>query len=337
MEQPLIFKNNEHRGDGIIFLDNTDTIRQLFLTSKDMKYALKHSKPSLFTGCAPNKPVNRLSVQQIQGLGFMQKDIDSVAHTAKGNTFIVQEYISNTLLINGHKAGLRVFIVVLSMNPFVVLFSEGYVSINVEVHDPDDIRKSNVLSNREVSSKSKDTETEWNWSFEQLGTYLEDREDSENENSRQFGIEHVRNQLMMATNSTLNAIVRDNGKFSKSTKRKLNKYIPLGIEQGVLDKKKDTNYMWLALDYLLTEEGEVKLLELNLHPGTRYVDHCSWDNVDDPTYEDWQCQQGRNITKEIVDVSFEMAYHKKQGKGFMAKTTLEEMLNFHRVLVYRDF
>ena len=261
----------------------------------------------------------------------MKKDIDEIAHIVKRDNLIVQEYIANTLLIDGRKAGVRVFIVVLSLNPYVVMYSEGYVSINVEKYDPTDIRKENVLSNREVSSKVKGADTEWNYSFDQLGEYLAKREDVD------FGIEHVRRELAMATNQTLNAIVRDDGRFSKSTRKKMKKYVPLGIEQGVLDRKKDNNYMWLALDYLLTEDGEVKLLELNLHPGTRYLDHCSWDNVQDPGYEDWQCQQGRNITKEVVDVSFEMAYRKKEYLPFITEGELAEMLSYHQVLVYRKF
>ena len=80
-----------------------------------------------------------------------------MGHRVKGSNLIVQEFIDDALLINGHKFGVRVFIVVLSMNPFIVLFSEGYVSINLEVYDPLNIKKANVLSNREVSAKHKTT------------------------------------------------------------------------------------------------------------------------------------------------------------------------------------
>lgn len=328
---PLVFKNNEHKGTGIVFLDDTEVIRKLFLTNNDLKYALKHKKSQLFIGCDPNKAVERLSVRQILALGFMRKDIDRIARIIKRENFIVQEYVSNTLLVDGRKNALRVFVVVLSMNPFVVMYSEGYASINVEDFDSSKIRKSNVLSNREVSAKVDGVETEWNWSFDQLGEYLEKREDVT------FGIEHVRRDLMMATNDTLNAIVRENGRYSKNTRKKQDYYVPLGLQRGVLDRKKDNNYMWLSLDYLLTNEGEVKLMEWNLHPGTRYLDHCSWNNVTDPRYEDWQCQQGRNITKEICDASFEMAYRKKEHLPFIKEEELRNMISYHQLLVFREF
>ena len=69
----MVFKNNEHRGTGIIFLDDTDLMRQLFLTDEDLKFALRNSKKELFPNCNANKPVQRLSVRDIQRLGFMQK------------------------------------------------------------------------------------------------------------------------------------------------------------------------------------------------------------------------------------------------------------------------
>ena len=66
LAKPFLFKNNEHKGTGIVLLDDTELIRKLFLTNNDLKYALKHSKPALFHECDPSKAVERLSVHQIQ-------------------------------------------------------------------------------------------------------------------------------------------------------------------------------------------------------------------------------------------------------------------------------
>ena len=100
--------------------------------------------------------------------------------------------------------------------------------------------------------------------------------------------------------------------------------------------KKDNNYIWLAIDFLLTVDGNVKLLEINLHPGTRFIDHCSWFNINEPSYNDWQCQQGRNISKEIVDITFELAYRKNNYIKWN-KEMIDNRLNFHKVLLFREF
>ncbi len=59
--------------------------------------------------------------------------------------------------------------------------------------------------------------------------------------------------------------------------------------------------------------------------------------MDDPRYEDWQCQQGRNITKEICDVSFEMAYRKKEYLPIITEEELLGMISYHQLLVFREF
>ncbi len=148
LDEPWIFKNNEHKGKGIVFLDDTRTIRKLLLTDKDLRHALKRSKKKLFPGCDLTKPVPRFSNVHIRKLGFAKDDIDNVQHIVKGS-YIAQKYI-NTFLINGHKFGIRLFIAILSLNPFIVLYSDGYISINAEIYDANSINKLNVLSNREI-------------------------------------------------------------------------------------------------------------------------------------------------------------------------------------------
>ena len=65
------------------------------------------------------------------------------------------------------------FIVVLSMNPYIVLCSDGYISINLQTFDAQSINKENVLSNRQMSEKAEKSDTEdeeeWNWPSQQFG------------------------------------------------------------------------------------------------------------------------------------------------------------------------
>lgn len=331
LAEPWILKSNQHKGKGIVFLDNTRDIRKLFITNDDLKYGFETTDDRLSHDCNPSAPVERFEVEEIAEFGFAEDTIDSIAHIVKGEHFIAQKYINDTVLIEGRKIGVRVFAVVLSLNPYIVLFSDGYISINAQVFDGSHINKENILSNREMSEKYLSSEDdEWNWNYQQFDEYIKKKQEFN------FNFDDdVRSKLMNATKATFDAIDRDNGKYSKKTKKKLKKYFALADKKGILNKN-DNNYLWLALDFLLTTDGNVKLLEINLHPGTRLFNHCSWNNVEMASYEDWRCQQSRNITKEIVDVSFAMAYRKKMDM-LMDREWLEQQIDFHKCLIYNDY
>ena len=332
LEEPWLFKSNQHKGKGIIFLDNSSDIRKLFITNDDLKHGFEQKDDRLSHNCNRSAPVKRFEVAKIAEFGFAANHIDEIAHIVKGEHYIAQKFVSDTVLIDGRKFSIRVFIVVLSLNPYIVLFSDGYISINTQIFDEQHISKENILSNREMSEKHKNFEGEWNWNYQEFEDYIKYKEEIH------FSFDDVRVELMNAAKKTFDAIDRDNGKFSKTTRKKLKKYIPLAEEQGILSKD-DNNYLWLAIDFLLTMDGKVKMLEINLHPGTRLFDHCSWNNADDAyfdSFDDWRCQQSRNITKEIVDVSFEIAYRKKEGLP-LNRRWLEQQIDFHDCLIFEDY
>ena len=70
LDEPWIFKNNQHKGKGIVFLDNAGNMRVLFLTNNDFKYALKHRKQTLFHNCNGSKSMNRFTIPEIEEFGF---------------------------------------------------------------------------------------------------------------------------------------------------------------------------------------------------------------------------------------------------------------------------
>merc|ERR1740123_1210588 len=298
LSEPWIFKSNQHKGKGIVFLSNTSVIRKLFITSSDLKYGYETQNERLFHGCDSSASVERFEAEEIADFGFADDTIDSIAHIVKGDAFIAQKYVDDTVLIDGRKIGVRVYVVVLSLNPYIVLYSDGYISINAQEFDGSVISKESVLSNREMSEKYLGSEDdEWNWSYQQFDEYIAKQEEYDANTNLNFDT-HLRFQLMNATKATFEAIDRDTGKYSKKTKKKMKKYLALAEKKGIL-KKTDNNYLWLAIDFLLTNDENVKMLEINLHPGTRLFKHCSWKNSETEDYEDWRCQHSRNITKEI--------------------------------------
>merc|ERR1712154_402113 len=109
---------------------------------------------------------------------------------------------------------------------------DGYISINAQVFDGSHINKENILSNREMSEKYLSSEDdEWNWNYQQFDEHIKNKQEFN------FNFENdVRSKLMNATKATFDAIDRDNGKYSKKTKKKLKKYFALADKKGILNK-----------------------------------------------------------------------------------------------------
>ena len=332
LSEPWLFKSNQHKGKGIVFLNDTSVIRKLFLTNDDLMHGRKEKDVRLSHNCDPTAPVHRFKVAEIVALGFPESHINAIAHIVNGGQYIAQTFVSDAMAIDGHKFSIRVFVAVLSLNPYIVLFSDGYISINTQVFDGAHISKENILSNREVSEKYTDFDGEWNWNYQQFDDYVNGQKELD------FGFAFVRKELMNAARATFDAIDRKNGKFSKSTRKKLKKYLALAEKQGILSKD-DNNYLWLAIDFLLTTDGRVKMLEINLHPGTRLFNDCSWiysSAEDSESYHDWRCQSARNITKEIVDISFGLAFKKKKNMP-VDRQWVEQQIDFHECLIFKDY
>ena len=72
--------------------------------------------------------------------------------------FVVSKYLSNPLLINGHKFDLRVYVLITSVDPLkVYVFNEGLVRFASEPYNHDFIKggKFSHLTNYSINKKSE--------------------------------------------------------------------------------------------------------------------------------------------------------------------------------------
>ena len=48
---------------------------------------------------------------------------------------VMQRYISNPLLIEGHKFDFRIYMLVASTNPLIVYYHDGFLRVSLELYD----------------------------------------------------------------------------------------------------------------------------------------------------------------------------------------------------------
>jgi len=71
---------------------------------------------------------------------------------------VIQQFVDNPFLINGSVAKIRTFLVVVSMDPILIFYADGWVVIAQENYDPKSTDAEYLTTN-----PSKDT-----WSFDNL-------------------------------------------------------------------------------------------------------------------------------------------------------------------------
>jgi len=100
---------------------------------------------------------------------------------------LMQYYIHNPLLINGHKADLRMFVIVASTNPLIAYYSDGYLTISLAKFDANSSVKGAFVTNSDVAKKllldsqkngmyqgmtEKDLWEQTLWTYESFQRYL---------------------------------------------------------------------------------------------------------------------------------------------------------------------
>ncbi len=101
--------------------------------------------------------------------------------------YIIQTYVYNPLLLNGHKFDFRVYLVVASTNPLIAYYHDGFLRVSLHRYDVNSKDKSVLLTNTALSNKIFDiareegnyqglNETDLRnfqmWSLEKLQHYL---------------------------------------------------------------------------------------------------------------------------------------------------------------------
>jgi len=67
--------------------------------------------------------------------------------------YIIQTYVYNPLLLNGHKFDFRVYMVVASTNPTIAYYHDGFLRVSLHPYDVNSNDKSVLLTNTALSSK----------------------------------------------------------------------------------------------------------------------------------------------------------------------------------------
>ena len=311
-----IFKTNLHGGSGIHLINNPLTMRRLFWRDDDIEYEMAEAKPGDYHCNA--QYIARFDASFIInefGLNVYQpKNPNDPANAIRKNT-IVQEFISNPFLINNRKFHIRVFVMIPSLNPYIVLYGNGFLILAGEHYDKYHPDKTNAITNRAISKQinknNNNTDIEWSWSFDQFKQYLEERQISN------IDLNIVQQKIKQIINITFSSAISDrvNSKRIDTTLFNIHSH--------------SYQYAVFAVDLLLTNQGELKLLEVQNAPKTSVIPAICNDNH-------WACQFGREIVKETVDLAINIAYQKTQ-KSQVTQDSVQNTINHYEVILFNDF
>ncbi|XP_028920458.1 inactive polyglycylase TTLL10 isoform X2 [Ornithorhynchus anatinus] len=163
---------------------------------------------------------------------------------------IVQRYIQNPLLVDGRKFDVRSYLLIACVEPFVVLFSHGYVRLTLSPYDPLSKDLTRHLTNQSMQKKHplyRLRKEETVWSMERLNSYINDK---------------FCKDKRLPLNWVLTAFTRRMQQIMTqcflATKSKLDSKL------GYFDL--------IGCDFLIDEDFKVWLLEMNANPALHT--HC---------------------------------------------------------------
>lgn len=87
--------------------------------------------------------------------------------------YVVQQYLSNLLLIEGRKFDVRAFVLIASTSPYILFYHEGYLRLSVEEYRKDGGNGVH-LTNSHIQTRSRQFSMEKHyWSFQRFQRYLD--------------------------------------------------------------------------------------------------------------------------------------------------------------------
>lgn len=209
---------------------------------------------------------------------------------------VMQTYIDNALLIYTRKFDFRVYMFIAHMDPYIVLWNEGYLRLSISDYDPESSQKYGHVTNASVAKK-----------------YMQYAK----KNNLEYDPEMVKNQTWyyQQFEDYMVAIGKvEPGWMENYAKPKIRKSL-LHISRMVYSKllKHPRLFMLFGLDYLFDEDLNLWLLEVNANPA-----------IDGVTKEKIKLQ------KDVLTGVFDLEYALYYGADFdkvLENTTFKWILD----------
>lgn len=307
-----IFKENLHEGKGVHIITDTNDMRQLFLSPHEYISEGKYD-------CGIQPFLNKTLIQTQFGfeprlLDYPMSDESTDDNTdtssegeseghqlwrAKRGDVIAQEFIGNPLLLRGHKFHVRAFFMVPKYSkPQIVLYAGMICIISAMEYNNEEISRSNAITNRAVSKKTNVGKSElydWVWNAEQLQNHL-----NVEYNNSGIGSDWV--------SSVLEPRLQQIGGIAWRAARHRGSH----AFSKEFSQRWTTHYEFMAMDTLITDDFEVKLMEVQCGPASSFIPRdCSSINANSYTNTRWwACLFGERMAGEMVDIAIEVALHK---------------------------
>eukprot|EP01084_Bolivina_argentea_P096293 173115_1 len=190
---------------------------------------------------------------------------------------VAQEWIQNSLRIEEYKFHIRSFFLVANfINPMIVLYGD---SVIIKATN-----KESLITNRAVSRKQKGNNQDWIWNMKQFSEYFD-----VNMSNITQQIKDIAQILFLATQSV--------------------------YDLGKLYMENEQNYLFTALDLLVTNDFQVKVMEVNIRPASSWVPkNCYKNYFGNHIFDDgWKCRKAKRLMEEMVDIELEIAIKKLNG------------------------
>lgn len=231
-------------------LDNPEDCTQFFKYSQQRPHSWWILKPSQGYGGE--------GITIHKNMSHFYKNYALCADISGREQLVVQEYLSNLLLLEGRKFDVRGFVVIAGTTPYILFYHEGYLRLSVERFDAKKGGNGVHLTNSHIQTQAKNfSVSKHYWSFQRFQDYL-DEHHPENE-------EFVSKTLVPFIQK-VGLFILQTGKLLSSN-YKLKNWLKCLCKIGLsVFERSPSSFHLLGLDFMITEDLRVWFIEANSYP-----------------------------------------------------------------------
>ena len=147
-------------------LDDPDECTQFF------KYSQQH--PLSWWILKPSQGYGGEGISIHKNMSHFYTNYALCADISDREELVVQEYLSNLLLLEGRKFDVRGFVVIAGTTPYILFYHEGYLRLSVERFDAKKDGSNIHLTNSHIQTQAKNFSVSRHyWSFQRFQEYLD--------------------------------------------------------------------------------------------------------------------------------------------------------------------